>query len=274
MKFLKELWKKKRMPLNTTYDSYNNEAMAIVSPNLFTGIRTEISKTILPFCQLSTIKTSNAMQTFLTLSSNNTVFQFSFDNARNYQFKSSFLAGPIVTKLHSIVSHKKETFSQIETILNSRFYNLCFKLISPTFEASNLIYILSYCATLKFITFGTEVISANKELGVSFSTRIDGGNSVCCANLERFNTLTLSFYQKLRNLLEIGAEFKKSRDNITYSIGSRIKNQKSEVKGSIDSNYNIYFGWIESLTENLRVEFSSLYNWDEFDYGIGLTFES
>ncbi|KAM0681045.1 hypothetical protein GINT2_000828 [Glugoides intestinalis] len=264
----------KRNPIKTTYDSYNNEAITIITPNLFTGIRTEISKSILPFCQLSTIKTSNAMQTFLTLNSKNTVFQFSFDNARNYQFKSSFLSGPIITKLHSIVSHKKETFNQLEAILNSKFYNLCFKLISPTFDASNLIYILSYCATLKFVTFGTEIVSANKELGMSFSTRIDAENSIYCANLERFNTLTLSFYQKLRNLIEIGAEFKKSRDNISYSIGSRVKNQRSEVKTSIDSNYNIYFGWIESLTENLRIEFSSLSNWDEFDYGIGITFES
>lgn len=273
MKFLRKIWKTQRKPVKASYDTYNHEVMQIVTPNLFTGIRSEISKTVLPFLQVSNIKTNTSNQAFLTMSSSNSVFQFSFDNSRNYQFKSSLLYGPILTKVHSIVSHKKEVFNQVETILNSRFYNVCFKLISPTFEASNLIYIINYFTSLSFISCGIEVVGMNNELGLGFLTRIESKNNVCCLNLQRFNTLTASFFKRLFGFLEIGAEIKRSSDNLSYSAGARIKNMKSEVKVCLDSGMNVYFDWNESLTENLRAEFSCCYEWDEFEYGIGITFD-
>lgn len=274
MGFFTKLWKWERKPINTTYDTYNYEISQIITPNLFSGPKAEITKTILPFCQVSNIKTPEINQTFLTLSSKNSVFQFSFDSNRNYQIKSSVLMGPFVSKFHSIISHKKEVFSQFETILNSQFYNLAFKLINPTFEASNLIYVVTYFTSLKFLDFGVEAIGMNNELGLSFTSRIEGKNGVYCASLQRFNTLTLSFYRRILKILLIGGELKRSNDGLSYAAGMRIQNSRSDVRCSMDSKFNIYFDWSESLSENLKAEFSASYDWEEFEYGIGLVYDS
>lgn len=263
----------KRKPIKTTYDTYNYETQQIVTPNFFTGLRAEISKSISSFCQLSTIKTQESTQNFITLSTKETIFQFSFDSNRNYQVKSSLLTGPVVSKFHAIVSRKKDIYSQFETVLNSRFYNVCFKLISPTFEAANLIYIVNCFTTMGFITWGFEAVGLNKEIGLSFSTRMENENSVVCANLQRFNTLTVSFYHRLMDMLEIGGEVVRSKERVSYSGGVRIKNHRSEIKGSMSSNGNLYFDWSENLSENLKVEFSMNYDWDELIYGIGMSFE-
>lgn len=263
----------KRKPIKTTYDSYNYEAQQIITPNLFTGLRAEISKSVSSFCQLSTIKTQQSTQNFITLSTKDTIFQFSFDDNRNYQLKSSILLGPVVSKLHTIVSRKKEVYNQFEAVLNSKFYNVCFKLISPTFEMANLIYIVNCFASVGFMTWGFEAIGVDKEVGLSFSTRIDDGSNVLCANLQRFNTLTVSFYRRIKGILDIGGEIIKSQERLSYSGGIRIKNHRTEVKSSMSSNGNLYFDWSESLTESLKVEFSLNYDWDEVIYGIGMSFE-
>lgn len=273
MRLLKKIWGTKPTPLNSTYDTYNREARQIITPNLLTGMRVEISKTILPYLQISNIKTNSTAQTFLTLSSRNTVFQFSFDSNRNYQFKSSLLTGPLVTKLHSIVSHKKDVFNHLETALATKFHNLTFKLISPTFTAANLIYIVSYFVSLRFISCGVEAIGQNNELGLSFSTRIENEKGVYCASIQKFNTLVLSFYRRIMGHLELGGEVSKSRSGVSYAAGMRVRNYRSDVKCSVDSNCNFYLDWNEALTENLRIEFSSSYDWKDFEYGIGLVFE-
>lgn len=273
MKLFKGLWKHRTTPLNTTYDTYNREVLQIITPNLLTGIRVEISKSILPYFQISNIKTKTAAQTFLTLSTRNTVFQFSFDSNRNYQFKSSLLTGPIVSKFHSIVSNRKDVFNHFESAITTKFHNLTLKLISPTFNAANLIYIVTYFTSLGFLNCGFEVVGQNNEFGLSFSTRIEDKNGVYCANIQKFNTIVLSFYRKLLGFIEFGGEVTKTSDNLSYAAGVRLKNYRSDVKFSVDTNRNIYLDWTESLTENLRIEFSSSYDGEEFEYGVGLTFE-
>lgn len=271
------MWKLfKRRPVKTTYDSYNYEIQQVVTPNLFTGLRAEISKSLSSFCQFSTIRSEDSYQNYVTLSTRETIFQFSFDNARNYQMKSSILFGPIVSKFHTIISRKKDVYSQFETVLNSKFYNVCFKLISPTFEATNLIYIVNCFLSMGFMSGGIEAVSLNKEVALSFSARVENDNSVICANLNKFDTLTVSFYQRLMDILEIGCEVTKKTNNdnpLSCSGGIRIKNHRSEVKSSISSNGNLYFDWNENLAENLKIEFSMNYDWYELVYGVGIVFD-
>lgn len=260
-------------PITTTYDTYNSEVLQVITPNFFKGLRVELSKTVLPFLQISSVKSPSTSQTFVTMSSTNSVFQFSVDNNRNFQLKSSHLFGPIVSKFHSIISREKEVFSQAEAILNSKFYNIAFKLVSPAFEASNLIYIINYFATVKCLSFGAEAVGLRNEVGLSFSTRIDNGQSVYSANLQRFNQLTLSYYRRIRDIFEIGTEIKKTKDTLSYTGGLRVKNQKSEVKCTLGSDSIFNFYWNESLSENIRIEFSSFYDWEDFEYGVSLIYE-
>ena len=157
--------------------------------------------------------------------------------------------------------------------MSSKFYNIAFKLVSPAFEASNLIYIINYFATVKCLSFGVEAVGLKNEVGLSFSTRIENGQSVYSANLQRFNQLTLSYYRKICNIFEVGTELKKTKDTLSYTGGLRVKNRKSEVKGTIGSDGIFNFYWNESLNENLKIEFSSIYDWEDFDYGVSLVYE-
>lgn len=273
MFILKKFFNTKTSPIKATYDSYNQEVLQVITPNFFKGLRVELSKTILPFLQVSNVKSLSTNQTFFTMSSKNSIFQFSMDNNRNFQLKTSHLTGPIVSKFHSIVSREKEVFNQAEAILSSTFYNIAFKLVSPAFEASNLIYIINYFATIKCFSFGAEAVGLRNEVGLSFSTRLESGKSIYGANLQRFNQLTLNYYRKIKNIFEVGAELKKTKENLSYIGGIRVKNQKSEVKCTYGSDNTFNFYWNEGLTENLKIEFASVYDWEDFEYGISLIYE-
>lgn len=263
--------------ISTTFDTYNHEAASITSPGGLSGLRYEISKTVLPFLQVSTVGPSSRQeksQYFATLSTNNSVFQFSSDSSRNYQFKSSFVTGPFVHKIHSIVSSRKEVFSQMESMYNSPFYSIGLKLVSPAFEASNLIYIVSCWRSLGRLCLGAEAVGMKNQLGVSFSTRLENEDSVYCLNVQRFNLITLNFYKRLLGIFEVGAEVKKSRDFFSTAAGLRVKSLKSEVKCTIDQKLRMTMGWNERLTESLSVSFGWEYGLEGFDYGVGINYES
>lgn len=276
VKFLTNLFKGRK--ISTTFDSYNHESSSITSPDAFSGLRYEISKTILPFLQVTSIGSSSkrekSHQYFATLSTGSSVFQFSSDSNRNYQLKSSFATGPFVHKIHSIVSSKKEMFGQMESMYNSPFYNIGLKLISPTFEASNMIYILNCWRSLGRLCLGAEVVGTKNHLGLSLSTRLESEDSVYCFSLQRFNLITLSFYKKLLGALEVGGEVRRSKGFFSTAAGLRIKNLKSEVKCTVDQRMNMSMSWNERLTESLSVSFGCEYDFEEFEYGVGISYES
>jgi len=273
---LKKFFKSKMVATN--YDTYNNEVAGLTAPNLHSGIRYEISRAIFPFLQLSSVgsydKKQKSHQYFATVSSNRSIFQFSTDNSRNYQFKSSFVIGPLVNKVHSIISSKKEVFNQIESIYNSKFYNIGLKLISPAYEASNLIYVINYWRSLGHLCFGAEAVGFKNELGISFSTRYENEDSVYCFNLQRFNLITVSFYKKIMKKLEIGAEVKKSQEYFSTAAGVRLRNFKNDIKCTIDQRLNMNTSWNEKLSENISIDFTCGYDFEDFDYGIGISYES
>lgn len=267
-------------PVSTTYDSYNHETSAILAKSDFSGIKSEISKTIFPFLQISTISNFNknkpvVQQYFSTFSFKNAIFQFCTDNNRGYQLKSSFIIGPLINKIHSIVSSKKEVYTQFESMYGSKFFNLGLRIISPTFEASNLIYIFNFWRCLGNACFGMEVVGMDKEIGISVSSRIEVKDSVCCISLQRLNLLTLSLYKRIFGNLELGAECKANTSSvISYGAGLRIRNGKTDFKLNIDQNLSARMIWDEKLTENFAINFSSIYDEEGFNYGVGFMYES
>lgn len=276
VEFLKNLFKSRR--ISTTFDSYNHEVSSITSPDIFCGLKYEISKAVLPFLQVASIgcsgKRERSRQYFATLSTGNSVFQFSSDSNRSYQLKSSFVTGPFVHRIHSIISSKKEIFNQAESMYSSPFCSIGLKLMSPTFEASNLVYIVNCWRSIGRLCLGAEVVGMKNQLGISLSTRLENDDSVYCFNLQRFNLITLSFYKKLLGALEIGAEVKKSKEFFSTAAGLRIRNLRSELKCAVDQRLNMSMSWNERLTENLSVSFGCECDFEEFDYGVGINYES
>lgn len=270
----------KKQSIKTTYDTYNNEVMGLAT-SYIDGLKYEISKTLCPFFQLTSIgsyktsKDTKLHQQFATLSFPNSIFQLSFDTNRNIQLKSSIMMGSFLTKFHSILSSNCEFFNQIESIYNTRLFNLGFKLIKPTIKASNLVYVFNAWRMFGSFCLGAEVVGIKNEMGISLSGRYDrSDNTVACFNLQRFNLLTLSFYKKLFGSIELGTEIKKGKDILSSLFLLRVRNYKSEVKCSINNKLNMGFSWCEKLSENLSFEFGSEYDVGGFNYGLGLSFES
>lgn len=275
---LRNLFKFKTRALSTTYDSHNHEVAAITAHSPSTGIRCELSKTVFPFLQITAIRSHDGQekptQFFTTLSLSNSVFQFCFDSGRSYQLKSSLLAGPIVSKIHSIVSAKNEVYGQFESMYHSAFYNIGFKLISPTFQASNLIYIVNYWRALGRLCFGFEVVGMDNELGLSFSSRMEGDGTVCCVSLQRLNLLTLSLYKRIFRGLELGVEARKSPEYSAGAAGLRMRTLRTDIRCSVDQRRSVGFSWDEKLSESLTVSFSSTYGQEGLDYGVGIFYGS
>ena len=58
----KKFFFSKTKPITTTYDSYNQEVFQVITPNFFRGLRVELSKTVLPFLQISSVRSTNTNQ--------------------------------------------------------------------------------------------------------------------------------------------------------------------------------------------------------------------
>ncbi|KAI5169803.1 mitochondrial import receptor subunit TOM40 [Pancytospora epiphaga] len=275
LKFWK-IWNYKKVPLLTSYDTRNSVIADLTTTQKYNGIKCEITRTLTPFLQLTTIKTGASLvpQVFTTFSFPSSVFQFCFDTDRNYQFRSSMSHGPITTKLHSIVSARKEVYSQLESMYNSVFFNIGFKIISPTLYTSNLIYVFNYWRSLGRVCLGFEVVGVNGDIGLSASSRIEGDNSVFCLSLQRFNMVTASIYRRCFKKLDVGLEITRDSSNFHTAAGARLRNYKSDLKLTIDQSLRLGFEWDEKLTENITVNFNSTYDEDGFIYGIGVVYDS
>lgn len=273
---IRNFFKFKTMPLSLSFDTLNSEVSEITSQSQHSGLKYEISKTIAPFLQLTAIsfynKPTKTSQYFSTVLLPNSVFQFCIDSNRSYQLKSSFATGPISTKFFTIISSKKEVYSQIDSLYRSLFYNIGVRLINPTFHASNLIYILNYCQAIGSCCIGLEAVGVENQLGISVAGRMEKNKAICYFSLQRFNEITVSFYRKIYKSLELGFQVKKSKEAFSSVGGIRLRSYRNEIKASVDQSLRFGFQWNEKLTENLSFEFNCGYD-EEFDYGLGLNFE-
>lgn len=263
-------------PISTSFDTYNEETSNLFT-STFNGLKMELSKVVTPFLQLSTSrsldKNQKTHQSVATFSFPSSIFQVQLDSSKTFSLRSSFMTGPFISKFQSIYSNST-LFSQFSSVYNSSFYNIGFKLIKPTLKASDFIYILNTWKAFGKFCFGMEVLSMQNQLGVSLSGRYENSpNSVACFNLQRFNTMTLSFYKKIFKSVELGLEYKKSKNETKTSMAARIQNYKTDVRYLLNSKA-LSFIWIERLSENLSIEFNSEYDYDKFDYGIGINFVS
>ncbi|KAI4291156.1 mitochondrial import receptor subunit TOM40 [Pancytospora philotis] len=272
---LKNLFSADSKPLATSYDSYNREAAALTNHSRSTGIKYEISKMVLPYLQLSAIKTGHSptVQYFTTLSFPRSVFQMCFDTDRSYQLRSSVACGPITARIHSIVSSKREVYAQLESLYSGRFYNMGLKLISPAIQASNLIYVFNCWRAFGRVFVGMEAVGMDGELGIALSSRYEKNDSVYCLSLQRFNLVVASFYRRVFGNVEVGAELQRSQSYFSTAAGLRLRTFRTELKCSVDQSLNFGCEWNEKLTEGLTVSFNGTCDEAGFNYGVGLFFE-
>lgn len=265
----------KNSSIKTSFDTYNFElnSMGIINCK---GLNYYFSKVLTPFLQISTSGSYNKSKqkpnhTF-SISNPSSYFQFSFDNS-NLELRSSFVKGLFITKIHSIIPRNFQAFNQVETLYNSRLFNVAFKLVLPVLT-SDLIYVLNFSRLFGDFNIGTEIVGRKNELGISLNGRYEKKNNIVSMSLQRFNKMTLGFYRRLFNGIELGAELEKGQNLLNYKILTRVKNYKTDIRYFVSNNLRMGFNWNERLTENFGFEFGCCYDFDEFEYGLGINYES
>lgn len=273
-------------PLSTTFDTHSHEASAITTHSGAHGLRCELSKVLAPFLQITAIRTAAqpATQLFTTLSLPatrlfgsvplpGTVFQLCFDTGRSYQLRAAAGRGPLVARVHSIVSAQKAVYTQLEALYTGTLWSIGARLVSPTFAAADLVYVFSCWRALGAVCLGAEVVGVNNEVGISVASRVEAGESVCCLSLQRLNTLTASFYRRLRRGVEVGAEVSRSAAHVSAAGGLRLRTFRTELKCNIDQRMRVGFEWDEKLTESLSVNFNGTYDTDGLGYGLSMLYD-
>lgn len=262
--------------ISTNFDTHNHEVSEIVSPVLLRGIKCEINKIISPWLQVSAIKTSksesNALQIFTTAMLPHSFLQLSFDTDRNYQAKYAVGKGAFLSKIHSIVSSDGSVYTRLESMYSSALHTACVKLVKPIFEASNLVYILSFWRAFGSIHYGFEAVTMNRQVGITVATRVEGDNGVFSASLQRFNTLTLSIYRRFTESLSAGVEGSISKEQSKLAVGLKVSTCRSDVKLTVNNDMNLGFAWEERLSEMLTVSFNGIYGGGSYDYGISMLY--
>lgn len=262
----------------STFDTYNSEAREVTALQGYGGVRTEVSKTLSPFLQISRIcmldKNAYVSQMFGTLSLHNSLFQVGVDHENGLQLKATCLNGNILGKIHTIISSKKEVFSQLELEIRNRVNNLGLKLITPAVKGANMIYVMSLLQQFGSLGLGAEVIGADCNFGVSLCGRHEHRNGVFSIGLQQFTALNLNYYHKLNRFLDFGAELQVSKSYPpNAAIGCRLSTVRTEVRTSINSDMSLGLSLDEKITEGLMLNINTEVGKRGCSYGFGFSLE-
>lgn len=281
-----KIWEKKKKPsfftklfdkriLMTTFDTYDYEFKNISTPSLNLGNKFEITKSIGKHFQITGIITKFSKQYFATIFRSKTLFQIGFEPYGNYQLKLRNTCCNFTNTYHAVINDQREIFTQIESIYNSQFYNIVFKLIKPAFETTNCIYIFNYWKSFGKLSTGFEIVHLDSHIGVGFSGRFVDNTTVTCINLQRFNLLKISLYKRLSQIIDLGIEIQNNLNKKKWNFlaGIRVKTEKSEIKWCINDVYNMGFSWEEQLTSKLKIGLSGEYNFIDFEYGLSFIYD-
>lgn len=276
--FFKKLSKKIfSTEISSSFDTYNIESSNITNPITYSGVKTEISKTINPYCQISHVSLSDNLsisnQIYATLNLNNILLQLSGDQDKNIQIRGTFMYKNMFTKFNTVLSRSKDIFSQVEIDIRNRWNNLCMKMIQPAIKGSSLIYIGNYMQQFGRMSLGCEVIGVDNYLGMSLVGRCDTISSTTSVSLQQFNTLSVDYFKKINDMSQIGVRINKSKDLLSYGVGVRVHSRRGEVIGSIDNNRVVSLIYNDRLSEGLSFSVSCQMSKDRFNYGYGFTYE-
>ena len=264
--------------VTSTFDTYNSEASGLAAPQTCSGVRTEVSKTLAPFLQVSRTDVfdagTRASQVFGTLSLKNTLLQVSVDHESSMRLRAMHMAGSLVSRVHTIVTGRREVFSQVELEVRNRINNFGLKLISPAVKGAGMIYVANTLQQVGALSLGAEVIGADSELGVSVCGRYEHGSGVFSVGLQQFTALCLNYYHRFGKLLDVGAEVQVARSGVpSAAVGCRLTTQRTQVRASLSSAMSLGFGLDERLTEGLVLNANAEVGKSGCTHGFGFSLE-
>lgn len=261
-----------------TFDAYNAEARALTTVQGHSGVRTEVSKTVFPFLQISRIavldRSTSVSQIFGTVSLQNSLVQLSMDHENSLQLRATHLNRNILAKLHTIVSSRKDVFSQVELEMRNKINSFGLKLIAPAVKGANMIYVANVLQQFGSLGFGAEVIAADSSLGVSLCGRHEHRRGVFSIGLQQFTALHISYYHRLNSLFDFGTEIRVSQSHpSSAAVGCRLATPTTELKATINSDMSLGFSLDERLTEGLSLNINTEITGTGCFYGFGFSLE-
>ncbi|ADM11648.1 translocase of outer mitochondrial membrane 40-like protein [Encephalitozoon intestinalis ATCC 50506] len=264
--------------ITSTFDTYNAEANEIVTPQTCSGVKTEVSKTLAPFLQVSRVdildRNAHTSQMFGTLSLKNTLVQVSMDHENSVGFRAMNMSGNLITKIHTIITGRKEVFSQVELEMKNRINNFGLKLISPAVKSTGMVYVANTLHQFGSLSLGGEVIGADSELGVSVCGRYEHRNGVFSVGLQQFTALSLNYYHKLGKYLDVGTEVQIPKScPPSAAVGCRLTTSKTQMKANVNSDMSLSFCLGEKLTEGLSFNVNAEVNKSGCTHGFGFSLE-
>ncbi|WUR03563.1 mitochondrial translocase (TOMM40L) [Vairimorpha necatrix] len=270
--------------LTSSFDTYNNESNTVFNLSNFTGIKTEISKTVSPNFQISHISNIGpdfeSRQTYGTFCFNNLLLQTSIDQDKIFRIRGTHMFNNFYTKFHTVIGRSKDIFTQIEIDLRNRYNNLCIKMIQPAIKGASCVYVGNYMQQLGIFSIGGECIKADEYLGLSFVGRYEGIGHVSTISLQHFNTLSIDYYKTVTSknkksaLFEYGMHFSTNREKqMSYGVGVRVHSKRGEIIGSLDNKKVLSLVYNDKLSEGLSLNLNCRVGKNVFDYGYGFTYE-
>nr|AGE95713.1 hypothetical protein ECU06_0480 [Encephalitozoon cuniculi] len=262
----------------STFDTYNSEASEIITPQTCSGVKTEVTKTLAPFFQVSRVDildgNAHVSQTFGTLSLGNSLVQISVDHENSLRLKAMNMSGNLATRVHTIITGRKEVFSQVELEMRSRVNNLGLKLISPAIKGTGMVYVANTLQQFGTLSLGAEIIGADSEFGISVCGRYEHSSGIFSVGLQQFTALTLNYYRRLGKFFDMGAEVQLPRTcPPSAAIGCRLSTPKAQAKASVSSNMSLSFCLAEKLTEGLSFNINAEVNKSGCTHGFGFLLE-
>ncbi|KAG5860039.1 putative porin protein [Encephalitozoon hellem] len=264
--------------ITSTFDTYNAEASEIITPQVCSGVRTEISKTISPFLQVSRVdildRNMHVSQMFGTLSLGNSLVQISMDHENSVGVRAMNMSGNLATRVHTIITGRKEVFSQIEVEMKNRINSVGLKLISPAVKSTGMVYVANVLQQFGSLSLGAEIIGADSELGISVCGRYEHKGGIFSLGLQQFTALSLNYYHRIGKFFDIGAEVQAPRVSPpSAAIGCRLSTSKTQVKASVNSDMSLGFYLGEKLTEGLTFNVNAEVNRSGCNHGFGFSLE-
>lgn len=264
--------------ITSTFDTYNAEANEIVTPQTCSGVRTEISKTISPFLQVSRVdildRNAHVTQMLGTLSLKNSLMQVSVDHENSIGVRAMNMYENLSTRIHTIITGRKEVFSQVEMEMKNRMSIFGLKLISPAIKSTGMVYVANTLQQFGSLSLGAEIIGADSEVGISACGRYEHRNGIFSVGLQQFTALSLSYYHKIGKFFDIGAEIQAPRANPPgAAIGCRLSTSKTQVKANVNSDMSLGFYLGERLTEGLTFSVNAEVSKSGCSHGFGFSLE-
>ncbi|KAF7683354.1 Mitochondrial import receptor subunit tom40 [Astathelohania contejeani] len=264
-----------------TYDEINTELRAtLIDSNIFSGGRSELTKTITPHLQISNLfmvsEDSNYYQMGLQFTSSHAVAHGNIDQDGNVQSRMSVGWGPLVGRLHGIWAATR--YGQAELDFRGGWLSAGIKFIAPSHGNLLVFNGLKRIGKFKYmgdVHIGGEVVTYPEGYNIALSTRLDRDRDVIMGTLHQHGHLRFGYFRQLGKHFQTAAELSGGLESpFLVTLGLKLDTNKATVKTEISNDFTTKLLIEEKLADGFNMNINvELNNKGRSNIGIGISIE-